>query len=91
MELGIYHRSLVASYLYKGKVLAWQCTLCGKIFSRSVTETERDCNGTRPEHIRCEFQNHSCEAELLQLVKKHEAGTLDGDNAVISILKSHLR
>ena len=69
MGLAVLPRSLIARFLYRGKILAWQCSACKKLFCRTVDEIERDRRNSLPEHIECEFQKHSC---LLVLVADSE-------------------
>jgi hypothetical protein len=62
----VHTRSLIASHLFQGKILAWQCTLCGKLFCRTVDELKRDRGDTRPEYVEGEFQIHSCVHTLIE-------------------------
>jgi hypothetical protein len=68
-----YSRALIASHLYGGKILAWQCSVCGKIFSRTVDEIERECDVNWPAYIEREFRMHSCELVLVERQEKQKA------------------
>jgi len=73
VTLSVYSRALIASHLYEGKILGWQCTVCGKIFCRTVDEIERDSDVNRPEYVEREFRMHSCELVLVERQEKQEA------------------
>jgi hypothetical protein len=69
MSFAAYTRILIASHFYGEKILAWQCSVCGTIFCRTLDETACDreitCQGyNRPEHIEREFRVHNCEFAL---------------------------
>ena len=76
MGFAVYDRALIASHLYRGKILGWQCTLCGKMFCRTLDETERSCGIDRPRHIESEFRMHRCGLVLVERQETHGARKL---------------
>lgn len=61
----IYNRALLPSYLFRQSVLAWECSICRKIFSVTAEEAERVPGNAPPAHIDREFRLHSCELMLV--------------------------
>jgi hypothetical protein len=57
-------RWLVSAYRLKDSVLAWECVICGKLFSLSVADAERSTRRFPPPHIEREFRLHNCELQL---------------------------
>ncbi len=47
------------------KVLAWQCSVCRKLFCRTLDEVERARTDETPLYIGSEFHMHSCELVLV--------------------------
>lgn len=59
------HRLLVPVYLFSGVPLAWGCTDCGKLFSRTIEEVLARPLVEAPRTIRAEFDRHRCALHLL--------------------------
>jgi hypothetical protein len=57
---GVEKRWLRPAYRFSNSLMAWQCAVCGKIFSITVEEA-RSAAQLPPPHIEQEFQLHSCE------------------------------
>jgi hypothetical protein len=51
------------AYRFGNSPMAWQCGVCGKLFSVSVAEVESAAQ-LPPPYIEREFQLHSCELHL---------------------------
>lgn len=74
VSFAVYSRTLIASYRFQRSVLAWECTLCGKLFCPTADEAvERVCLNSPPAHIEQEFRLHSCALVLFAKQEKHEA------------------
>jgi hypothetical protein len=56
-------RWLKPAYRFSNSLMAWQCAVCGKIFSITVAEA-RSAAQLPPPHIEREFGLHSCELHL---------------------------
>jgi predicted nucleic acid-binding Zn-ribbon protein len=63
----------VRDFAFGKRHMGWQCTVCGKIFSRTVDEIERDCDICCPEYVEREFRMHGCEIVLVEGQEKQEA------------------
>lgn len=61
MRYEYYSPALLPSYLFQGRVLAWECSACRKVFSLTVDEAGRIGVTTPPAHIEREFRMHDCE------------------------------
>ena len=61
--LGVEKRWLRPAYRFSNSLMAWQCAVCGKIFSITVEEA-RSAAQLPPPHIEQDFQLHSCERHL---------------------------
>lgn len=57
-------RALIPRFLLGNTVLAWQCSICGKMFSLSVEEAQRLSGVRAPQHLRSAFACHNCELEM---------------------------
>jgi hypothetical protein len=57
-------RWLTTVYWLNEHPLAWECVVCGKLFSISIDEAERATDRLPPSHIESEFNVHSCDLEL---------------------------
>ncbi len=55
-------RALLPRFLLERRVLAWQCSICGKMFALRVEEAA--VSGMVPEHIHSAFEAHDCVHEL---------------------------
>ena len=73
MQFDVYSRALIPSHFYRMKVLAWQCSVCCKIFCRSLDEVERARTDETPLYIEREFRMHSCELVLVNCQKRRDA------------------
>ncbi len=60
---GVERRWLMPAYRFSNSLMAWQCAVCGKIFSIPVAEAKQLAQ-LPPPHIEREFQLHSCELHL---------------------------
>ncbi len=58
------NRALLPRYLLGPRVLAWQCSVCRKMFTLSVEELEKLPSGTVPSYIQAAFEAHDCVIEL---------------------------
>ena len=58
-------RLLLPAYLLRGVPLAWACTECRKLFSRTVEEVLLHPVQETPDSIRREFEHHRCALHLL--------------------------
>ena len=57
-------RWLVPVYRLNNSLMAWECAVCGKLFSISVADAERAATRFPPPHIEHEFELHNCELQL---------------------------
>ena len=57
-------RWLMPVYRFNNSVMAWECAVCGKLFSISVTDAERAPTSFPPAYIEREFRLHNCELQL---------------------------
>ncbi len=57
-------RWLVPVYRLGTALMAWECAVCGKLFSLSLPEAEQQSSQRPPWHIEREFRLHSCELHL---------------------------
>jgi hypothetical protein len=57
-------RWLVPVYRLNNSLMAWECAVCGKLFSISVADAERAATHLPPPHIEREFELHNCELQL---------------------------
>jgi len=57
-------RWLVTAYCFNHHPLAWECSVCAKLFAISIDEAERATELLPPSYIESEFNAHSCELEL---------------------------
>ncbi len=73
MRISVYSRGLVPSHLYRSRVMAWQCSVCRKMFSLRLDEAERQDGLRPPEHIEREFHMHSCQLVLVSEYEKSDA------------------
>jgi hypothetical protein len=70
----IHTRTLMPSHLYQRAVLAWQCSVCRKIFCRSLDEVERECCTIAPPgYIEREFRLHNCVLVRVARQEKYDA------------------
>jgi hypothetical protein len=60
---GIEGRWLMPAYRFGSSPMAWQCAVCGKLFSISVAEAKESAQ-LPPPYIEREFRLHSCELHL---------------------------
>jgi hypothetical protein len=70
MRSATYSRALLPSHLYLSRVLAWQCSVCQKIFTLTVEEAERHYGVAPPGHIDRAFAMHKCEVVLVARYEK---------------------
>jgi hypothetical protein len=71
VHFAVHTRALMPSHLYQRSVLAWQCSVCRKIFCRTLDEAGRECCTINPpRYIEREFRLHNC---VLVLVSRYEA------------------
>ncbi len=64
MRSSTYLRTLLPCFIYRGRVLAWQCSLCCKMFSLTIEEAEREDSFRPPGHIQHMFRLHNCQLAL---------------------------
>jgi len=76
MEFRIYTQSLIPRYLFRKRVLAWQCSVCRKIFSILLDEAEHRSELTAPEYVFREFRQHNCAVILVERQERREAVVL---------------
>jgi hypothetical protein len=60
---GVERRWLMPAYRFGNSLMAWECALCGKLFSISVEEAQSAAQ-LPPPYIEREFRLHSCELQL---------------------------
>jgi hypothetical protein len=73
VQFAVRTRALVPSHFYRTKVLAWQCSLCCKLFSRPLEELERDGETNIPIYIKREFRMHNCDVALVSRQERRDA------------------
>ncbi len=64
------NRALLPRFLLGPRVLAWQCSVCRKMFALSVEELERLAAGSVPAYIQGAFEAHDCVIELEILAER---------------------
>ncbi len=64
------NRALLPRYLLGPRVLAWQCSICRKMFTLSVDEVERLSNRAVPHYIETAFDAHDCVIELENMAER---------------------
>lgn len=69
MSFFIETRALIPSHLFRSSVLAWQCSLCQKMFCISPEEAEKREAITPPAYVEQAFRVHNC---VLVLVERGE-------------------
>lgn len=57
-------RWLLPVYRLNNSPMAWECAVCGKLFSISVMDAEASGTLSPPPHIDREFRLHNCELQL---------------------------
>jgi hypothetical protein len=57
-------RWLMPVYRLNDAVMAWECAVCGKLFSISVADAEHTASRFPPAYIEREFRLHNCELQL---------------------------
>ena len=72
MRVPVYSRELVLSHFFQTKALAWQCSLCRRLFCRTLEETERDGGTNPPIYIEREFRIHTCQLDPVELQEQCE-------------------
>ncbi len=65
-----HNRALLPRYLLGPRVLAWQCSICRKMFSLRVEEVDSLASAIPPAHIRAAFEAHDCVLELELLAER---------------------
>ena len=60
MRLLITERELLPRFTFQGRVIAWQCSICAKMFSLSFDEFQSLYYAELPSYIATDFQAHSC-------------------------------
>ncbi|MGI9102469.1 MAG: hypothetical protein ACR2IF_08495 [Terriglobales bacterium] len=60
----LHPRALLPRFLLERSVLAWQCSICGKMFALSLDEAQGSQSASVPEHIHSAFDAHDCVHEL---------------------------
>jgi CheY-like chemotaxis protein len=74
VRFAVHTRTLMPSHLYQTSVLAWQCSVCQKIFCRTLDEAERECCRINPPgYIEREFRFHNCVLVLVARQEKYDA------------------
>ncbi len=69
--IAVFSRALVPSHFFQDKVLGWQCSLCRKLFCRTLDEVERTRTDETPLSIECEFRLHNCELVLINRQERY--------------------
>ncbi len=77
VRFSIYSRALVPAYLLRRSVLAWECSVCHKMFCLSVDEAQCNSEPAPPPCVAEEFRLHSCELVLIARQEKWEHKTRD--------------
>jgi hypothetical protein len=57
-------RWLTTAYWLNEHPLAWECSVCAKLFAVSIDEGEHATDLLPPRYIESDFEVHSCELEL---------------------------
>ncbi len=57
-------RALLPRFLLGPRVLAWQCSVCRKMFVLGVEEAQHCSRDGIPHHIQTSFEAHDCVIEL---------------------------
>ena len=73
MRIAVYSRALVPSHFYRRKVLAWQCSVCRKLFCRTVEQAEREPGEGVPVYVESAFRVHNCELVLVTRQERCDA------------------
>ncbi len=63
-------RALVPRFLFGKGVLAWQCSLCCKMFTLTLEEAERLPSVEPPQYIADAFHLHDCQLVLELLAER---------------------
>lgn len=63
-------RALVPRYRLWNLVLAWQCSVCGTLFSLTVDEAQQQRPSEPPPHLRAAFHSHDCLVALKFLAER---------------------
>ena len=74
-------RALVPRYRLWNMVLAWQCSVCGTLFSLSVDEAEELRPSDPPPHLFEAFQSHDCLLALKVLAERLQQAQIARGNA----------
>ncbi len=67
------NRALVPSHFFQRKVLAWQCSVCRKLFCRTAEDTECAGGNDPPIYIESDFRIHNCAVVLLERQERRDA------------------
>jgi hypothetical protein len=65
VHIAVFSRALVPSHFFQRKVLAWRCSVCRKLFCRSLDEVACVGGDNPPIYIEREFRMHNCELVLV--------------------------
>ena len=87
-------RSLMPRFTFQGRTMAWECSLCGKLFSLSFEERQSLYYSDLPSYIRSDFEAHSCVISVYKLaehIQRSEEGTKPRQGAYESILERFLK
>ncbi len=76
MTYAIQDRTLLPAYIFRSSVMAWQCSLCGKMFSISAEEAEGREEFTALLDVERAFRVHRCPDFLVTRHEKRGARTL---------------
>lgn len=63
-------RWLMPVYRLNNSLLAWECAVCGKLFSISVADAESSATRFPPAYIEREFRLHNCQLQLSRQFSK---------------------
>ncbi len=81
MTYSIQDRTLLPAYIFRSSVMAWQCSLCGKMFSVSAEEAERRDEFAALVDVERAFRVHHCPDFLVTRHEKRKARGLEFSNS----------
>ena len=70
MRLLLTERELLPRFTFQGRVIAWQCSICAKMFSLSFDELQSLYYAERPSYIAADFQAHNCRIAVYTLAEE---------------------
>jgi len=73
--------------MFQGRAIAWECSICGKLFSLSYDELQSTYYSDLPAYLASDFEAHSCWSALYK--RAEDIRRIDEDlkeNAYSSLL-----